>query len=239
MSGADIGGWVESSFEPVLDAFAANFDEHAEVGAAVCVYLDGEPVVDLWGGFADATTGRPWTPRHGRARVLVDQGRHVGVREPADRGGRARPRRARRPVLARVRRQRQGGDHGRAVDEPPGRAAPRRRRLHARRMPGVGSDGAGARRPDADLGTGDAARLPHAHVRLAGGRARAPRHRPDDRRVPARRHRRAARPRLLDRAARGDRAPRGAPRAARARPRCAAQAARRRVAARERVLQPG
>jgi len=58
---ADIGGWVEAPFERVLDAFAVNFDERAEVGAAVCVYLDGEPVVDLWGGAADATTGRPWT----------------------------------------------------------------------------------------------------------------------------------------------------------------------------------
>ena len=55
-----IDGWVASEFEPVLDAFAANFDEHGEVGAAVCVYVDGRPVVDLWGGLADATTGRPW-----------------------------------------------------------------------------------------------------------------------------------------------------------------------------------
>jgi CubicO group peptidase (beta-lactamase class C family) len=55
-----IDGWVASEFEPVLDAFTANFDVHAEVGAAVCVYLDGEPVVDLWGGLADATTGRAW-----------------------------------------------------------------------------------------------------------------------------------------------------------------------------------
>src|SRR6476619_8543780 len=55
-----IDGWVASEFEPVLDAFTANFDAHAEVGAAVCVYLDGEPVVDLWGGMADATNGVPW-----------------------------------------------------------------------------------------------------------------------------------------------------------------------------------
>ena len=47
-------------FEPVLDAFAENFDTAGEVGAAVCVYVDGRPVVDLWGGAADATTGRPW-----------------------------------------------------------------------------------------------------------------------------------------------------------------------------------
>jgi CubicO group peptidase (beta-lactamase class C family) len=62
VGGADIGGWVEAPFEPVLDAFAENFDTRNEVGAAVCVYVDGVPVVDLWGGLADATTGRPWSP---------------------------------------------------------------------------------------------------------------------------------------------------------------------------------
>jgi CubicO group peptidase (beta-lactamase class C family) len=56
-----IDGYVASEFEPVIDAFAANFDERGEVGAAVCVYLDGEPVVDLWGGLADATLGLPWS----------------------------------------------------------------------------------------------------------------------------------------------------------------------------------
>jgi len=62
VTAAAIGGWVDYDFEPVLDAFAGNFDERGEVGAAVCVYVDGEPVVDLWGGVADATTGRPWSP---------------------------------------------------------------------------------------------------------------------------------------------------------------------------------
>lgn len=60
MGGADIGGWVETDFEPVLDAFTDNFDTRGEVGAAVCVYAGGRPVVDLWGGLADATTGREW-----------------------------------------------------------------------------------------------------------------------------------------------------------------------------------
>jgi CubicO group peptidase (beta-lactamase class C family) len=58
---AAIDGWAETAFEPVLDAFAANFDERGEVGAAVCVYVDGRPVVDLWGGHADAGSGRKWT----------------------------------------------------------------------------------------------------------------------------------------------------------------------------------
>jgi CubicO group peptidase (beta-lactamase class C family) len=55
-----IGGWVDYDFEPVLDAFAENFDQRGEVGAAVSVYVDGRPVVDLWGGLADATAGREW-----------------------------------------------------------------------------------------------------------------------------------------------------------------------------------
>ncbi|WP_336116326.1 serine hydrolase domain-containing protein [Streptomyces sp. PTD9-10] len=56
-----IDGEVAAGFEPVREAFSANFARHGDVGAAVCVYLDGRPVVDLWGGIADARTERPWT----------------------------------------------------------------------------------------------------------------------------------------------------------------------------------
>jgi CubicO group peptidase (beta-lactamase class C family) len=56
-----IDGFVATEFEPVLDVFTQNFDERGEVGAAVCVYLDGEPVVDLWGGAADRDNATPWT----------------------------------------------------------------------------------------------------------------------------------------------------------------------------------
>jgi CubicO group peptidase (beta-lactamase class C family) len=54
-------GDVVPGFEPVAAAFAANFVEHGEVGAACSVYLDGEPVVDIWGGSADVERARPWT----------------------------------------------------------------------------------------------------------------------------------------------------------------------------------
>jgi len=54
------GGFVAPGFEAVRDAFAANFEEHGDVGAACCVYLDGRPVIDLWGGLADIAGGRPW-----------------------------------------------------------------------------------------------------------------------------------------------------------------------------------
>ncbi|WP_322501220.1 serine hydrolase domain-containing protein [Streptomyces rochei] len=55
-----IGGDVAAGFEPVREAFAENFAQHGDIGAAVCVYQDGRPVVDLWGGIADRDTGRPW-----------------------------------------------------------------------------------------------------------------------------------------------------------------------------------
>jgi CubicO group peptidase (beta-lactamase class C family) len=55
-----IDGAAATEFEPVLDQFARNFDERGEVGAALCVYVDGRPVVDCWGGLANATTGTPW-----------------------------------------------------------------------------------------------------------------------------------------------------------------------------------
>ncbi|MFD7897093.1 serine hydrolase domain-containing protein [Streptomyces sp. NPDC059743] len=56
-----IDGEAAAGFEPVREAFAVNFARHGDIGAAVCVYRDGRPVVDLWGGTADPDTGRPWT----------------------------------------------------------------------------------------------------------------------------------------------------------------------------------
>jgi CubicO group peptidase (beta-lactamase class C family) len=48
-----IAGRVEPGFEGVRDAFVANFEERGDLGAACCVYKDGVPVVDLWGGTVD------------------------------------------------------------------------------------------------------------------------------------------------------------------------------------------
>ncbi|MDT0397393.1 serine hydrolase domain-containing protein [Streptomyces edwardsiae] len=56
-----IEGEVAPGFEPVREAFTANFTRRGDIGAAVCVYRHGRPVVDLWGGSADPETGRPWT----------------------------------------------------------------------------------------------------------------------------------------------------------------------------------
>jgi CubicO group peptidase (beta-lactamase class C family) len=53
-------GTATGRFAAVREAFEWNFAERAEVGASVCVTVDGEMVVDLWGGVADPETGTPW-----------------------------------------------------------------------------------------------------------------------------------------------------------------------------------
>lgn len=55
-----VSGHVSPGFERVREAFVANFTRRRELGGACCVYRDGEPVVDLWGGIRDTATGAPW-----------------------------------------------------------------------------------------------------------------------------------------------------------------------------------
>lgn len=59
--GRTIRGAVEDGFGPVVDTFSENFKYHGDLGSGCTVLLDGRPVVDIWGGIADARTGRPWT----------------------------------------------------------------------------------------------------------------------------------------------------------------------------------
>ncbi len=56
----EIHGICDSRFEPVREAFLANFAAGHEVGAAMAVTVEGEYVVDLWGGHADAARTNPW-----------------------------------------------------------------------------------------------------------------------------------------------------------------------------------
>jgi CubicO group peptidase (beta-lactamase class C family) len=55
-----ISGFVATGFEPVRTAFEMNFARYGEVGAAVHVTLNGESIVDLWGGSTDAAGTQPW-----------------------------------------------------------------------------------------------------------------------------------------------------------------------------------
>lgn len=55
-----IQGHYELQFEAVRDAFAALFDNPQERGAALCVQVGGETVIDLWAGTADRDRSQPW-----------------------------------------------------------------------------------------------------------------------------------------------------------------------------------
>lgn len=55
-----IQGQCDGRFAEVREQFERNFAERGELGASVCVTVDGEPVVDLWGGTRDEATGDPW-----------------------------------------------------------------------------------------------------------------------------------------------------------------------------------
>jgi CubicO group peptidase (beta-lactamase class C family) len=55
-----VSGKCNPKFKRVREEFERNFKEREEVGASVCVTLEGETVVDLWGGTADVDTGEPW-----------------------------------------------------------------------------------------------------------------------------------------------------------------------------------
>jgi CubicO group peptidase (beta-lactamase class C family) len=56
----EIHGFTTPQFESVRAAFAANFANGSEIGASVAMTLNGEPVVDLWAGHADAALSKPW-----------------------------------------------------------------------------------------------------------------------------------------------------------------------------------
>src|SRR6478609_6196713 len=55
-----VHGEVAQGFESVRDVFAENFARRRELGGACCAYVDGEKVVDLWGGTRNEETGDAW-----------------------------------------------------------------------------------------------------------------------------------------------------------------------------------
>lgn len=56
----DIQGKCSDRYGAVREAFAANFDAGFEVGASVCVMVDGNREVDLWAGHTDTEHTSPW-----------------------------------------------------------------------------------------------------------------------------------------------------------------------------------
>lgn len=60
VSTGEVAGFYDPQFERVAQEFIKNFQERGEIGASVSITLEGETVVDLWGGSADLATNKPW-----------------------------------------------------------------------------------------------------------------------------------------------------------------------------------
>ena len=55
-----IHGRCQDRFAAVRLGMAASLASGADVGLSFCATIEGETVVDLWGGYADEAKTRPW-----------------------------------------------------------------------------------------------------------------------------------------------------------------------------------
>jgi len=57
---AEVQGSCDARFEKMREVLAANLESGADVGASAAVVLDGELIVDIWGGWVDEAHSAPW-----------------------------------------------------------------------------------------------------------------------------------------------------------------------------------
>jgi CubicO group peptidase (beta-lactamase class C family) len=55
-----LGGTCSARCDPLRELFAAKLESGEDLGASLAVNIDGEMVVDLWGGWADEARTVPW-----------------------------------------------------------------------------------------------------------------------------------------------------------------------------------
>ena len=56
----DVHGTCPPEFQAVHDAFVGNFENQGDIGASVAISVEGEMVVDIWGGHLDEERSQPW-----------------------------------------------------------------------------------------------------------------------------------------------------------------------------------
>ena len=56
----EIHGECDPQFSKVKETFEKLYQEDREIGSCFAVYKDGNPLVDLWGGFQDKNKTKPW-----------------------------------------------------------------------------------------------------------------------------------------------------------------------------------
>ncbi|KAJ5883832.1 uncharacterized protein N7473_010718 [Penicillium subrubescens] len=57
---AEVHGNCDPAFESVRELLQQRLASGDEIGASLCINIDGKNVVDIWGGHADETKTRPW-----------------------------------------------------------------------------------------------------------------------------------------------------------------------------------
>ncbi len=58
---ADVHGTCDGRFEAVRGALARNLDSGEELGASLVLDIDGDIVIDIWGGYCDEARTVPWS----------------------------------------------------------------------------------------------------------------------------------------------------------------------------------
>lgn len=83
----NVHGAADANFTCAVRAFARLFPGRRFGGGALCVYLDGQPVVDVWTGWADRRGTRPWTADTGAMVFSATKGMaSTVIHRLADRG---------------------------------------------------------------------------------------------------------------------------------------------------------
>src|SRR5688572_26341981 len=60
MADGSVQGVTHDRYAAAREVFEANLANGEDVGASFCATVEGETVVDLWGGWADPAKTRPW-----------------------------------------------------------------------------------------------------------------------------------------------------------------------------------
>ena len=57
---SDVQGLSDSKFDGLRDVFTSQLASGEDLGASLALRIDGEPLVDLWGGWSDEAKTTPW-----------------------------------------------------------------------------------------------------------------------------------------------------------------------------------
>ena len=58
---AEVHGTCDDRFKELRDVFTAQIESGDDLGASLALTIDGEPLVDVWGGWVDQAQTTPWS----------------------------------------------------------------------------------------------------------------------------------------------------------------------------------